>query len=1432
MPESCLRLKHRLQSGHWPFPGPCPASLVARSANEDREVKRWAGTISVLATLLAMFLAGCGGRETADTQPTVAPAITSTNPIDHATGVPISQTVAATFSEGMNPASFTNAGFTLTGPGGAAVAGTVRYVNSGSTATFTPSSPLAAGSLFTATLTTAARDLAGNGLAANYVWNFTTGAVADTTPPTVTATNPANNAIGVPFNQAVAATFSKGMNPVSVTNASFTLTGPGGVAVPGTVAYVVSGSTATFTPTSPLAAGSLFTATITTAARDLAGNVLAANYVWSFTTGAAPDTTPPAITATNPANNAIGVPLNQAVAATFSEGMNPVSVTNASFTLTGPGGVAVPGTVAYVVSGSTATFTPTSPLAATSLFTVTITTAVTDLAGNALAVDYAWSFTTGAAPDTTPPTITATNPANNVTAVPFNQVIAATFSKGMNSVSVTNASFTLTGPGDVAVPGTVAYVVSGSTATFTPSSPLAAGSLFTATITTAATDLAGNALAVNYVWSFTTGAAPDTTPPTITATNPANNVTAVPLNQAIAATFSKGMNPVSVTNASFTLTGPGGAAVPGTVTYVVSGSTATFTPSSPLAASSLFTATITTAARDLAGNALAANYVWSFTTGAAPDTTPPTITATNPANNVTAVPFNQAIAATFSKGMNPVSVTNASFTLTGPGDVAVPGTVTYVVSGSTATFTPSFPLAASSLFTATITTAATDLAGNALAENYVWSFTTGAAPDTTPPIITATNPANNVTAVPLNQAIAATFSEGMNPVSVTNASFTLTGPGDVAVPGTVAYVVSGSTATFTPSSPLAASSLFTATITTAATDLAGYGLAANYVWSFTTGAAPDTTPPTITATNPADNVTGVAFNQAIAATFSEGMNALSISNGGFILTGPGGVMVPGTVTYVVSGSTATFTPSTLLAAGSLFTATITTAATDLAGNAVAANYVWSFTTGAAPDTTPPTITATNPANNVTGVPINQLIAAAFSEGMNPGSVTNGGFTLTGPGGVAVPGTVAYVVSGSTASFTPSSPLAGSSLFTATVTTAATDLAGNALAANYVWSFTTGAAPDTTPPTITATNPANGSTAVATTTGVNASFSEAMDATSISSATFQLTGPGNAVVPGTVTYDAVSFIATFTPSAVVADNTTYTATVTSAVTDLAGNALASGAAANPWSFTTGTTAVPPPVPLGTASLFGGFGGSAGMTNTGESTVINGNIGTTGGSAVVTGFHDNGTGCTYTETGGNLGLVNGAIDTGAPPPTSFCPTEGTANTFSIATQAASDAVTAYADLAAFPGGLDVSTCTGCGGGAPGELGGRTLAPGIYKSVPMTYGITAGDLTLDAQGDANAFWVFQMGTTLTVGTPSAHRSVILLNGAQAKNVFWQVGTAVTLNSVLGGGTMVGTIIAQSAITVSTAGVTTVTTINGRALCLAGPVALVNTVINVPAP
>ncbi len=352
------------------------------------------------------------------------------------------------------------------------------------------------------------------------------------------------------------------------------------------------------------------------------------------------------------------------------------------------------------------------------------------------------------------------------------------------------------------------------------------------TMATGAT-LSGRALATGGAVTIDTGGGSSATSPvaptapTVTSTVPANGATGVPIGNKLSATFSTAMNASTITASTFTLT-QGGAPISGVVTYL--GTTATFTPSANLAPQALFTATITTAAQDPSGNALASNYVWTFTTGGSVSMTLPTVTSTAPPNGATGVATGNQLAATFSEAMNPATISATTFTLKLAG-APVAGAVTY--SGTTATFAPSTNLLASTAYTATITTGAQDLAGNALAANYVWTFTTGSSTNTTRPTVTSTSPANGAQGVPVGGTVTAAFSETMAPLTITTATFTLQ-QGATPVAGTVTS--SGTTATFTPSGSLAAATVYTATITNGAQDLAGNALAANYVWSFTTGA--------------------------------------------------------------------------------------------------------------------------------------------------------------------------------------------------------------------------------------------------------------------------------------------------------------------------------------------------------------------------------------------------------------------------------------------------------------------------------------------------------------------------------------------------------------------------------------------------------------------
>ena len=192
-----------------------------------------------------------------------------------------------------------------------------------------------------------------------------------------------------------------------------------------------------------------------------------------------------------------------------------------------------------------------------------------------------------------------------------------------------------------------------------------------------------------------------------------------------------------------------------------------------------------------------------------------------------------------------------------------------------------------------------------------------------------------------------------------------------------------------------------------------------------------------------------------------------------------------------------------------------------------------------------------------------------------------------------------------------------------------------------------------------------------------------------------------------------------------------------------------------------------VGLGTATSFAVLGGSA-ITNTGPTTVS-----------------------------GDLGLSPGTAVSGFPPGTV---TNGSMHiTDATAAQAQADLVTAYNDAA---GRAATETVAG-------DLGGRTLLAGVYRSA-STIGIT-GDLTLNAQGNPDAVFIFQIGSTLT--TASASR-VVLVGGAQACNVFWQVGSSATLGT---DSTLVGSVLALTSVTANTRAA-----VDGRLLARNGAVTL----------
>jgi len=225
------------------------------------------------------------------------------------------------------------------------------------------------------------------------------------------------------------------------------------------------------------------------------------------------------------------------------------------------------------------------------------------------------------------------------------------------------------------------------------------------------------------------------------------------------------------------------------------------------------------------------------------------------------------------------------------------------------------------------------------------------------------------------------------------------------------------------------------------------------------------------------------------------------------------------------------------------------------------------------DTTAPTVTSRSPDPGAVNVQVNTLVTATFNEDIDAATVNQATFTLA-HGGVPEAGVVAYDVGSKTATFTSSLLLLTNTLYTATLSAGIKDLAGNALA-ETTWNFTTGSGVDNTPPTIVTRQPAPGAVSVSTSATVQVTFSESMDAGTITAASFRVENPDNDPVAGAISYNNATRTVTLTPNQGLTAGTTFEVIVTTAVTDLAGNPLASQQS---WTFTTQQIAGPPPPPF--------------------------------------------------------------------------------------------------------------------------------------------------------------------------------------------------------------------------------------------------------------
>lgn len=318
----------------------------------------------------------------------------------------------------------------------------------------------------------------------------------------------------------------------------------------------------------------------------------------------------------------------------------------------------------------------------------------------------------------------------------------------------------------------------------------------------------------------------------------------------------------------------------------------------------------------------------------------------------------------------------------------------------------------------------------------------------------------------------------------------------------------------------------------------------------------------------------------------------------------------------------------------------------------------------------------------------------------------------------------------------------------------------------------GGSHDPTAPTVTSTSPTDGAQAVAIDSHVEATFGVAMDPSTITAATFTV-AKGAVPISGIVTYS--NGTATFAPTMDYSPKTQLTATLTTGAKNQSGDALGEDYV---WSFETGAKPGLAPVALGLASPFAVLA-SDGVTNTASvGTLVTGDVGISPGTSL---------------TGFPPGVIVGGMYKGA-----------------AAAAAQADLLAAYDDAVARLGAAPL----------PADIAGLTFTPGLYAQVSAV-ALSTGSCTLDALGDADAVFIFQIGTSLGL---AASTEIILSGNARAANIYWAVGTSAGMGA---GAKFKGTILAATAITLGAGA-----TVEGRLLAHGASVTLNTDVVGVPVP
>ena len=1094
-----------------------------------------------------------GGTDPTNKDRTV-PVVSKLSTVTNSSGTFINSAVVLVFNHAMlNPtqiaalqailAKDTNGTLTITG-GGATVSGTAAFSSDGTQITFQPSQNLAISTTYTVTAT-GFRTLTGIPMASAFTGTFTTNAVADVTPPTISLVSPVNGEGNVPINASFSIQFSKqidGTTLVTGVNSTNPCNFPtvngvnqfitimmydslAGCYIPGKVKLDSTGRIATFTPNSPLPVGRTIYVYLNQngSIQDLVGNKLAGGPQYNFTTGFLTAATPPAITGYSPQNGDAGISVNAQVMIQFSTSISEISaISGVQVT---QNGISVPGAFSFQNGDTQLIFTPTNPYLAAPV-TVATTPGVTDYAGNVISNTVSFTFTVDTAALTTRPSVSMANPPNNIVGVGRNVTLQAQFSTRINQLTVNSASFVVEDSNSgLAIPGTVTVSSNRRVASFVAASPYAANERYCWYLnevnSTYITDLYGNLLD-GFSSCFTTGVANDTTAPVVTQVTPPNGAQDVALNTLVSVQVSKPLSQFAFPSEA------GGVVLPLTVGPGPVGGAAAYDLG--------FFAGGTSITLTVGGHGALCNCGFPV----------------NPDGSLNGTPASQyAYAVQGASGYPVVNGGDGINHFPGGGENYDPSNKSYGFAGKQTTDTTDPAAIRFGALVGTFKSQPTNLDWFVIGYSKTLTVPAGGAD-----LYLAVNDSYNPDNI---GSYAVDVSTASSPVPAITLS-----TGGKTVAGAASLSTDGLTLNFVPAVQLASNGNYTINVQNA-TDYVG-NVITPFSSQFSTGTAADTTNGIVISYSPPNGQgssnptapatkTPVPVNSTIVISYSKFVDPLSVNANSIYIETSNGLQIGGSYSVDNTGNNSpggvvTFTPFANMPSS----ATIYVYAnyggnyvTDFSGNSFV-NSSESFVTAGTADTTPPVVTSVTPLNNSTNLGLNTTVTLTFSKPLNPSTVNYTTFNLFN-------GTTRMNPSVSLSSdyevVTMSQGLPQNANITVVATSGVQDLAGNSLA-NFSSSFTTVQLTSGTRPSVTGERPGSNASSVPANSPIVLFVNEALNPSTVNGALN--VSQNGALVAGTINLSGNNQVVEFTPSAAFTAGAYVQVFFSSAATDTFGNAL--------------------------------------------------------------------------------------------------------------------------------------------------------------------------------------------------------------------------------------------------------------------------------------